>query len=37
MVRTPVAFAIVNVAVPVCLVESLWLSSRTVGLTVEVH
>ena len=32
MIRTPVALVIVNVAVPVCLVESLWLNERVLGL-----
>lgn len=37
MMRTPVAFVIVKIAVPVCLVESLWLSERLLGLMVETH
>src|SRR5947207_2851815 len=32
MTRVPVALVIVNVAVPVCLVVSLWLKERLLGL-----
>jgi hypothetical protein len=37
IVRTPVAFVIVNVAVPVLWAVSLWLSERVVGLIVPTH
>ena len=37
IVRTPVAFVIVNVAVPVCLSVLLWLNSRWFGLMDEEH
>jgi len=37
MMRTPVAFVIVKVAVPVCLEASLWLSESELGLIVAAH
>jgi hypothetical protein len=37
IIRTPVPFAIVNTAVPVCFVASLWLRFSSVGLIADVH
>ena len=37
IVRTPVAFVIVNVDVPVFFVLSLWLSVSVLGLSVATH
>src|SRR5215213_8304403 len=37
MMRAPLAFVIVNVAVPVCRFGSLWLKRRLPGLIVMVH
>ena len=37
MMPSPVAFTIENTAVPICLVTSLWLNERVLGLSVERH